>query len=74
MENTKKTKFRLIYDALPAKTEVAPKTQFVRRIAELCKVHEVTVRCWIAGTQKPDKLKTSLIAKELGVPETELFV
>lgn len=74
METSKKTKFRQIYDALPPKTDVAPKTKFIRRIAELCKVHEVTVRCWIAGAQKPDKLKISLIAKELGVPENELFV
>jgi len=65
MENKKKTRFRLFYDALPPKAEVAPKT--------LCKVHEVTVRCWIAGTQKPDALKTSIISKELGIPEQELF-
>lgn len=74
MEHNKKTKFRQIYDALPARqVAVAPKTAFVKRIAELCKVHDVTVRCWIAGTQKPDALKTSIIAKELGVSEKELF-
>lgn len=74
MEKTNKTLFRKIYDALPPKADVAPKTQFVRRIADLCKVHETTVRCWIAGAQKPDKLKISLIAKELNVPEAELFI
>lgn len=73
MKNKKKTRFRLFYDALPPKAEVAPKTAFVKKIAALCKVHEVTVRCWIAGTQKPDALKTSIISKELGIPEQELF-
>lgn len=67
-----KSNFRKIYDALPTPPP-APKTAFVRRIAELCKVHEVTVRCWLAGTQKPDALKTTLIAKELGVPAETLF-
>lgn len=68
MEQKKKTKFRQIYDALPSKAPIAPKSAFVKEIAKLVKVHEVTVRCWIAGTQKPDALKTSIIAKHLGVP------
>ena len=73
MEQKKKSKFRQIYDALPSKAPKAPKSAFVAEIAELVKVHEVTVRCWIAGTQKPDALKTSIIAKHLGVSENELF-
>lgn len=68
-----KTKFRKYYDALPPKTEVAPKTAFVRRIAELCMVSEKTVRCWLAGAQKPNALCVSIIAKEIGIPESELF-
>ncbi len=74
MEHSKKTRFRQIYDALPSKAPIAPKSAFVKEIAALVKVHETTVRCWIAGTQKPDALKTSIIAKHLGVPENELFV
>lgn len=73
MEHSKKTRFRQIYDALPSKAPIAPKSAFVKEIAALVKVHETTVRCWIAGTQKPDALKTSIIAKHLGVPENELF-
>ena len=73
MENKKKSKFRQIYDLLPPKAEVAPKTAWVKEIAAICKVHETTVRCWLAGTQKPDALKTSIIAEHLGVPENELF-
>lgn len=74
MENTEKTKFRQIYDALPPRQEVvAPKTAFVREIADLCKVSVKTVRGWIAGAYKPDALRISIIAKHLGVPENELF-
>ncbi|MBD5257057.1 MAG: XRE family transcriptional regulator [Bacteroides sp.] len=73
MEQKKKSKFRQIYDLLPSKAEVAPKTAWIKEIAAICKVHEVTVRCWLAGTQKPDALKTSIIAEHLGVPENELF-
>lgn len=73
MENQRKTKFRLHYDALPPKAEVAPKTAFVKDIAKLCKVSVKTVYCWLAGTQKPDALKVSLISKRLGIPEKELF-
>ena len=68
-----KCKFRQIYDALPPANVEAPKTVWVKRIAEICKVHPTTVRCWLAGTQKPDALRREIIAKELGVNENELF-
>ena len=68
-----KCKFRQIYDALPPVNVEAPKTVWVKRIAEICKVHPTTVRCWLAGTQKPDALRREIIAKELGVNENELF-
>lgn len=32
-----------------------------------------TVRCWLAGTQKPDALSQSVIEKELGVSSNILF-
>ena len=69
----KKTKFRQYYDKLPPRTEIAPKSDFVRKIAKLCMVSEKTVRSWLAGTQKPNPLCTSIIAKELGINENELF-
>lgn len=70
---SKKNLFRQYYDSLPPKAEKAPKSAFVDEISDLCKVHPTTVRCWLAGTQKPDALKISLIAKKLGVPEDQLF-
>nr|DAF67706.1 MAG TPA: LAMBDA REPRESSOR (TRIPLE MUTANT)/DNA COMPLEX-DNA COMPLEX, DOUBLE HELIX, TRANSCRIPTION-DNA.1A [Caudoviricetes sp.] len=68
-----KNRFRKHYDALPPKAEKAPKSAFVDEIAELCKVHPQTVRCWIYGSQKPDSLRRSLISKHLNIPEDELF-
>ena len=69
----KKSTFRKIYDNLPAQKVVAPKTEWIKRMADICKVHPTTVRCWLAGTQKPDALRISLLSKELGVAENELF-
>jgi transcriptional regulator with XRE-family HTH domain len=68
-----KTKFREIYDSLPARAGKAPKTVWIERLAKICMVSEQTVRCWVYGTQKPDALKLSIISKELGVPADELF-
>lgn len=68
-----KSKFREIYDSLPARAGKAPKTVWIERLAKICMVSEQTVRCWVYGTQKPDALKLSIISKELGVPANELF-
>lgn len=68
-----KSKFRQIYESLPARAAKAPKTVWVEKMAKLCMVSETTVRCWIYGTQKPDALKLSILSKELGVPAHELF-
>ena len=73
MKHKKKSVFRQMYDALPTERPKAPKTEWVKRMADLCMVHPTTVRCWLAGTQKPDALRISLLAKELGVSENELF-
>ena len=58
MEHVKKSIFRQIYDSLPVDRPIAPKTAWVNEIAELVKVHPTTVRCWLAGTQKPDAWKS----------------
>lgn len=73
MKYKKKSVFRQMYDALPTERPQAPKTAWVNDIATLVKVHPTTVRCWLAGTQKPDELRTTLIAKHLGVKAEELF-
>ena len=73
MESRKKSVFRQIYDTLPAERPQAPKTAWVNEIAAVAKVHPVTVRCWLAGTQRPDELRTDIIARHLGVSAKELF-
>ena len=66
--------FRQLYDSLPDRSAVkAPKTEFVERIAGITMKSVKTVRCWLAGTQKPDALSQSIIEKELGVTATILF-
>lgn len=61
-----------IYRKLPPATK-APKQAFVEAIAELCCVHQQTVRMWIAGVQRPDALKQKLIAEYLKIPVQTLF-
>lgn len=61
-----------IYRKLPPARK-APKQAFVEAVAELCCVHQQTVRMWIAGTQRPDALKQKLIAEYLDIPIQTLF-
>lgn len=65
--------FKDYYDALPPRAPMAPKRAFVQKIAKLCMRSEKTVYMWLMGVQKPDALAQSVIAKELGTPENELF-
>lgn len=66
--------FRQLYDSLPDRSSVkAPKTEFVERMAAVTMKSTKTVRCWLAGTQKPDALSQSMIEKELGMCSKSLF-
>lgn len=65
--------FRSYYDSLPPQERKSPKKEFVTEIATLCKCAESTVRAWLSGTQQPDQLKRSIIAKYLNKPEEMLF-
>jgi len=60
MENVKKNKLREIYESLPARqvSMIAPKSDFINKIADLTKSHPTTVRAWIYGVLRPDALKT----------------
>lgn len=61
------------YDCLPERT--APKTEFVKRVAEKCGVDTATVRTWIKGKNRPsDSTYLTVLSKESGIPENELFV
>lgn len=66
--------FIQMYKELPDRSIVqAPKTEFVNKVAALTKKSAKTVRCWIAGTQKPDALVQSILEKEFNVPASALF-
>jgi transcriptional regulator with XRE-family HTH domain len=51
----------------------APKQAFVEAIAELCCVHQQTVRMWINGTQRPNALAQKAIAEYMNMPVETLF-
>lgn len=61
------------YKQLPQRKVTAPKADFIRDIAKLCKRAPYTVRMWIGGKQRPDALAQSVIAKYMGIPAHELF-
>ena len=47
-----KSKFREIYESLPARAGKAPKTVWIEHLAKITMKSEQTVRCWVYGTQK----------------------
>lgn len=60
------------YESLPPAT--APKTEFVKRIAERTGKEEATVRLWIKGKTKPDDPKHwGILSEETGIPVENLF-
>jgi len=72
-KEVKKSRFREVYDSLPARSVQAPKQDFVQKIADVTMSHPNTVKAWIYGVQKPDPLKIKMISNELGIPVEELF-
>jgi len=65
--------FRELYDSLPARSTTAPKSEFVKHIAKITMKSTKTVRCWLAGAQKPDVLTKSIVEKDLAIPADYLF-
>lgn len=60
------------YEKLPKAT--APKTDFVKKVAERCGVDIGTVRFWIKGRSKPSRLEhLDILAEETGLHAEELF-
>ena len=49
------------------------KIEILEKVAKITKKSVKTVRCWIAGTQKPDALAQSVLEKEFKVPAKYLF-
>jgi hypothetical protein len=60
------------YESLPK--PVAPKTDFIKRIASLCNVDDQTVRFWIKKSTKPNNPNhLDILSEETGIPVEKLF-
>jgi hypothetical protein len=60
------------YETLPQAT--APKSEFVRRLAERTGKKEATVRLWIKNKTKPDDPKDlEILSEETGIEKEKLF-
>lgn len=62
--------FKQIYDCIDNTT---PKAQWIKRIADVSRKKEITVKLWLIGARTPGELEKEVIAKELGVSAEELF-
>jgi len=60
------------YEKLP--TLVAPKTEFVTRVASRCGVNLATARLWVKGKTKPGNQEHfDILAEETGIDKENLF-
>lgn len=61
------------YNQIPE--QPAPKSDFVRKVAEKLEVSEATVRTWLTGRNKPSHPSFYRGLSEItGIPEDELFL
>jgi hypothetical protein len=66
--------FQDIYNDLPPRSAVkAPKSAFIEEIAKITMKAEITVRLWLSGSQRPDKLTQDIISKHFNIPAEILF-
>ncbi len=67
-----KTKLGEYYDSIS--NVVAPKSEFVRAIAQECNVNEMTVRGWIKGRTIPREDRyLEVLSKHTGIEIKNLF-
>ena len=60
------------YEGLPP--TYAPKTQFIKRVAERCGLAEQTVRLWVKGKYNPSEPKyLEVLEEETGISRENLF-
>lgn len=72
MEEIKKKTLKFYYDSLPKQT--SPKSDFIREVAERCKLSEQTVRFWIYDKFKPSREEFYEVLSEMtGIPKDDLF-
>lgn len=66
--------FKEIYEGYAKRPPLpTPRKEFIRRMADVTKKSEATVKMWVIGRQIPDALTQDVLAKELKVPAATLF-
>jgi len=61
------------YEGLPHAS--APKTEFIKKIADRCGIDAGTVRLWVKGKTKPGKSEfLTILSEETGIEVERLFV
>lgn len=66
--------FKEIYEGYAKRPPLpTPRKEFIRRMADVTKKSEATVKMWVIGRQIPDALTQAVLAKELNVPVATLF-
>lgn len=72
MTSGSQTNLTSFYKSLPK--PVAPKTEFVERVAERCEVDIQTVRNWVSGMNKPSNDEyIKILVEETGIEAGKLF-
>lgn len=74
MKNKKNMDTKSFFDLYKEEREKPTAAQlFIANIAKITHRSEQTVRIWLTGTQTPDDLAQSVIAKAYGVKQETLF-
>jgi len=61
------------YEELP--NAAAPKTEFVKKVADRCGLDAGTVRLWVKGKTKPGKREyLAILSEETGIEIEKLFI
>lgn len=63
--------FKEMYEEV--KGQPTPARKFIKEVAALTHSHEMTVRMWLTGRQRPDMLAQDVIAKHFNVSVDTLF-
>lgn len=64
--------FKEVIESLPKQT-ISVRNQKINEIAAACRVDPSAVYNWLAGRTKVRPIYKSIIAQQLGKPESELF-
>lgn len=70
--STIKASLKQKYDSLPLKKIVAPRFEFIEKIAIACNVRTITVYSWVSGRSKPSLKYRKIISEITKIPIEEI--